>query len=107
MPAFVQEQGIGYPVAIDVEKKTTTAFQVDSFPDYYLIDRAGRLRFADLANGELDRAVQLLLGEPGGKGVEDGEAEASKVDAARVLKDALIEARGSKRRVLVHLGAPW
>jgi hypothetical protein len=50
-------------VAIDVEKGTVTAFQVDSFPDYYVIDRAGNLRVADLANSELDRVVEALLKE--------------------------------------------
>ncbi len=63
MAAFAEEQGIDYPIAIDVEERTKTAFAVDSFPDYYLIDRAGNLRVADLANGDLDRAVELLLAE--------------------------------------------
>lgn len=64
MEAFVKEQGIPWPCAVDVEMKTVKAFGVDSFPDYYLIDRAGNLRIADLANGELDRAVEALLKEP-------------------------------------------
>ena len=39
------------------------AFAVDSFPDYYLIDRKGKLRVADLANSDLDRAIEILLKE--------------------------------------------
>ena len=39
------------------------AFAVDSYPDYYLIDRNGNVRVADLANGDLDRAVEILLKE--------------------------------------------
>ena len=63
MKAFVEEQKIDYPVAIDSEGKTLAAFGGNSFPDYFVIDRAGNLRFADLANAELDRAVAALLAE--------------------------------------------
>jgi peroxiredoxin len=61
---FVREQGIEYPVALDHEGRTVQRFAVDSFPDYYLIDRAGNLRVADLANGDLDRVIEALLAEP-------------------------------------------
>jgi thiol-disulfide isomerase/thioredoxin len=63
MADYVKENAMPYPVAIDVDKKTVEAFKVDSYPDYYLIDRAGKLRVADLANGDLDRAVEILLKE--------------------------------------------
>lgn len=63
MPAFVKDKELPWPVAVDVDGKTVKAFAVDSFPDYYLIDRAGKLRVADLANKELDRAVAALLKE--------------------------------------------
>ncbi len=63
MAEYVQEEALPWPVAVDVEKKTVTAFKVDSYPDYYVIDRAGNLRVADLANTELDRVVEALLKE--------------------------------------------
>lgn len=63
MPAYVKETGIDFPVAVDTTEATVTAYAVDSYPDYYLIDRAGKLRVADLANGDLDRAVEVLLAE--------------------------------------------
>ena len=63
MAAFAKEQKIGYPIAIDAEGKTVKAFHVDSFPDYYVIGRGGKLRFADLANNELDAVVKKLLKE--------------------------------------------
>lgn len=63
MADFVKENELTWPIAVDIEKKTVTAFRVDSFPDYYLIDRAGNLRVADLQNGDLDRAVGILLAE--------------------------------------------
>ena len=63
MAAFAEEHGIDYPIAVDAEGKTVDAFHVDSFPDYYVIGRGGKLRFADLANAELDAVVKKLLKE--------------------------------------------
>lgn len=80
MAAFVREQEIPYPVAHDVEGTTVKRFAADSFPDYYVIDRAGNLRVADLANADLDRVVEALLAEPAPDdapaGEEDGAAPA-------------------------------
>ena len=67
MANFVKEQKLPWPIALDVEGKTVKAFLVDSFPDYYLIDRSGKLRVADLANADLERAVKILLKEPAPK----------------------------------------
>ena len=63
MESFVKAKGIDYPVAVDVDAETVKRYKVDSFPDYYLIDRSGKLRVADLQNGDLDRVVQILLKE--------------------------------------------
>ena len=63
MPEFVEAQGIDYPVAVDVDGATVSAYKVNSYPDYYLIDKSGRLRFADLSNRELEKAVDLLIAE--------------------------------------------
>ena len=97
MPAFVKSSGILYPVAVDTKGKTVEAFRVDSFPDYYLIDRAGKLRFADLANAELDRAISLLV----------KEKAPEKLDALKVHKAARARALAEKKNLLIHLGAPW
>jgi peroxiredoxin len=59
----VKELGITWPVVQDGDRAIMKAFHADSFPDYYLIDRKGTLRFADLANIEVDRAVEFLLKE--------------------------------------------
>lgn len=64
MPAYVKEAKVAFPVAVDTDGKTVGAYAVDSYPDYYVIDRAGNVRFADLANKELERAVKTLLAEP-------------------------------------------
>jgi hypothetical protein len=63
MAKYVQDEALPWPTAIDVEKGTVTAFRVDSYPDYYVIDKAGHLRVADLANAEVDRVVEALLKE--------------------------------------------
>jgi hypothetical protein len=98
MPAFVEEQGIDYPVAIDVDKATATAFAVDSYPDYHLIDRSGNLRVADCANAGIDAAVTALLAEPAPADV--------KPDAEQLFRDALGEAAKTERHVLVHVHGP-
>lgn len=104
MKAFAEEQGITYPLAIDSTGATAAAFAVDSFPDYYLLDRSGKVRFADLANGELDRAIEMLLAEKAPSA--HAKVDLTKVDAQRVLSDALTQAKASNRRVLIHFGGP-
>ena len=61
MAATVKEHGIKYPVAVDAG--TNAAYQVKSYPDYYLIDRKGTLRWADVANSDVEKAVEILLKE--------------------------------------------
>jgi thiol-disulfide isomerase/thioredoxin len=66
---FVKKNDMTYPVAVDAAPagsdrgKTVTAYMVDSFPDYYLIDRKGILRYADVRNPDVDAAVEQLLAE--------------------------------------------
>jgi peroxiredoxin len=67
MPEFVKQENLTWPIAVDVQGKTVGAFAVDSYPDYYIIDRSGKLRIADMANSEVDRAVLALLAEPAPK----------------------------------------
>jgi type II secretion system protein G len=87
MKAYVEEQKLPYPVAHDSTGKTVKTYGGNSYPDYFVIDRAGNLRFADLANSELDRAVAALLTEavPGTKeskvGLMDLDDAAGRVKA--------------------------
>lgn len=90
MEQFVEKHGITYPVAVDDGRTTTTRFGVDSFPDYYLIDRHGKVRFADLANKEIERAVKMLLAEP--------------PPLAEVLHDAGAKAQRRDQRILAVWG---
>ena len=61
MGAMVKQHGIKYPVAVDAG--TNEAYKANSYPDYYLIDRKGVLRWADVANSEVEKAVEILLKE--------------------------------------------
>lgn len=69
MADFAKKNGIKYPIVVDDGDKTRRKYAVDSNPDYYIIDRAGILRVADLANSELDRVIVAMLAEkaPGKK----------------------------------------
>lgn len=63
MAATVKSKGIAYPVAADETGATVEAYKVNSFPDYYVIDRKGNLRWADMANKDVEKAIELLLKE--------------------------------------------
>ena len=87
MAAYAEEAGIDFPIAVDSEGKTVKAFAVDSYPDYYLIDRQGTLRVADLKNADLERAVKILLAEkPPAQKKGDKDEGGKKKDAKRVSK---------------------
>ena len=59
----VEAKGIAYPVCVDSKGEINAAYAVDGFPDYYLIDRSGRIRGADVGNASLEDAINMLLAE--------------------------------------------
>lgn len=63
MNSVVKGRGIKYPVCADRYGITTSAYKVNSFPDYYLIDRQGKLRIADCKTKSLEEAIKILLAE--------------------------------------------
>ena len=65
MKSAVKELKMSWAIALDADSRYMKALKCDSYPDYVLIDRKGKVRFVDLANGELDKAVELLLKEKG------------------------------------------
>ncbi|MFT4540665.1 MAG: hypothetical protein ACI841_000102 [Planctomycetota bacterium] len=89
MAGYAETAGIDYPICRDVDNQTSSAFAVDSYPDYYIIDRKGNLRVADLSNGDLERTVIALLAEPG------SDTPVSKASAV---------AKKKNKRILVVLG---
>ncbi len=54
---------ITIPIARDEGAVFASAMHTDDYPDLYLIDRAGNLRFADLNKRSLKDAVKLLVSE--------------------------------------------
>jgi len=51
------------PVARDAQGAFAAAMHTDDYPDLYIIDRAGNLRFADIDKRELKDAVKMLANE--------------------------------------------
>ena len=65
---FAKEKGINYAVALDAaagerKGKSGGKYMVDSYPDYYFIDKKGILRYADCANASAEDAIKQLLAE--------------------------------------------
>jgi cytochrome c biogenesis protein CcmG/thiol:disulfide interchange protein DsbE len=61
MKQTVEDKGIEYPVAVDTGGKAAEAYQVNGFPDYYIIDRDGVVVLADCANTKVGDALAALL----------------------------------------------
>lgn len=63
--AAVRRDGIHYPVALDNNYETWNAYDNDSWPADYLIDKSGNIRYVSLGEGDYsqtEQAIQLLLG---------------------------------------------
>jgi len=52
-----------FPVCLDSFGQTGLAYKTDSTPDFYLIDREGTLRIADMKDEAVTPAVTALLDE--------------------------------------------
>lgn len=60
---FAKSNRLTWPIVLDDNDRTKTAYGVLSWPTCYLIDRRGRLRMADLFDGDRELAIQALLAE--------------------------------------------
>ena len=64
MGKVVKIKDIQYPVAIDDSgDKTVNDFAVEALPTYFVIDKEGRLRFADIKRSRIDDAVEYLISQ--------------------------------------------
>ncbi len=63
MRDIVDSKKIAYPVCVDSKGEINAAYVVDSFPDYYIIDRQGRVRGADVNSTSIEAAIAELLDE--------------------------------------------
>jgi thiol-disulfide isomerase/thioredoxin len=59
-----KEHSIGYPAARDAELKSQTAWAVNYYPTYAVIDRKGIVRAIGLQPQHVETVVQKLLAEP-------------------------------------------
>lgn len=56
-------EGSKFLLALDAKREFRAALKSDADPDFYLIDRAGQLRFADVTTETASNGVDLLLAE--------------------------------------------
>ena len=63
MHRVAKRYGLRYPIGLDADKSVAKAFLTDGVPDFYVIDRAGNLRWGDILNKDLEKAITLLLAE--------------------------------------------
>lgn len=61
--AAAQQIGVTFPYAADAKGAFREAIKVDQDPDFYLIDRAGQMRFADVETDSVEAAAKQLLDE--------------------------------------------
>ncbi len=62
----VSELGIEYPVAQDNDGSTWRAYNTHYWPNLYLIDKQGNIRYVHIGEGaydETEAAIQTLLAE--------------------------------------------
>lgn len=65
--AYVKENGISYPVAIDNDYKVWRRFKNRYWPAFYLIDKQGRIRYTHFGEGSYTQTrawIEKLLTEP-------------------------------------------
>jgi thiol-disulfide isomerase/thioredoxin len=54
---------LSFPVARDAGSKFRESLNVDMDPNFYVVDRAGQLRFADVVRGSVRDAVKIVVEE--------------------------------------------
>jgi thiol-disulfide isomerase/thioredoxin len=57
----IKDMGIRYATAVDPDSKTIDAYQVNSYPDYYIIDREGNVLVADCINTKVEDVLKNLF----------------------------------------------
>lgn len=87
---IASEHGVKFPYALDEAGRVKAGLMVDVNPDFFLIDRAGRLRFADVATSSVGQAAAVLLAET--------PEEAANAPAGVPKPEATQGAEGSRSR---------
>lgn len=63
MAETAKKHQMKYPLALDAAQGTFNAYKANSYPDYFIIDRKGILRWADIVNKDVEKAINFLLDE--------------------------------------------
>ena len=87
----IARRHLTFPVAHDAGGTLREALLVDQDPDFYVIDRAGQLRYADIETGSVLSAVEAL----GGESTEEARALPGLLE--KQARQARTEARRSHR----------
>lgn len=61
MGEVVEDKGIKFPVAADTSGSTNEAFGVNSYPDYFIIGRDGKILVADARNDKVEEILDAML----------------------------------------------
>ncbi len=61
--AAAKDKGITFAYALDEQSKVRSALKVVQDPEFYVLDRAGNMRYAGVEAGSLDAAVSALIRE--------------------------------------------
>lgn len=85
--------GAKFVLGHDANGEFRSALQVDQDPDFYIIDRAGHLRYADVATGSVEEAVAELVGETKEQASDLPRLLAERGDAARAAAAANVGIR--------------
>eukprot|EP01026_Neomeris_dumetosa_P041903 TRINITY_DN34785_c0_g1_i1.p1 TRINITY_DN34785_c0_g1~~TRINITY_DN34785_c0_g1_i1.p1 ORF type:complete len:231 (+),score=46.48 TRINITY_DN34785_c0_g1_i1:174-866(+) len=88
--AVAKSRGVSFPIAHDADGKLREALMVDQDPDFYVIDRAGQMRYADIATGSVTKAVEELIGESR----QDASTLNDRLAAQRAAEEARFRATG-------------
>jgi Thioredoxin like C-terminal domain len=86
----VRKLGIRYPVALDNDFATWTAYANEYWPAKYLIDRQGRVRYYHYGEGEYDETERLIRRYLGEMATGDATAVADETPTVRATPESYL-----------------
>lgn len=95
-------EGVKLFLAHDAKGEFRSAIKSDADPDFYLIDRAGQMRFADITTETVQGAVEALLAESSGDAGKVNE----KLAAEKAAADAALRKAESINQQLDYTNIP-
>lgn len=109
-----QERGFKCLIAQDEGGKFRQALKADLDPNFYFLDRAGNLRFADVESDVMEKAAELLVSETAEAAAKVPEAFATAVKTAKgpavktkAMAGALAEGDFKPPLSNIYDGAAW